>query len=83
MGAQRGRPLGQLARVSAWAFTLGGDVVHTVVVALEEQPEGLRLGMTVEVEITTELGVALPLLDVPHVSRSRRGLKPGGPLRVP
>jgi len=37
-----------------WLPALGGDVVYTVVIALEEQPEGLRLGMSVEVEIATE-----------------------------
>jgi HlyD family secretion protein len=45
---------GRVARVSPLASTLGGDVVYTVVIALEEQPEGLRLGMSVEVEIATE-----------------------------
>ena len=45
---------GQVARISPLASTVGGDVVYTVVVALEEQPEGLRLGMSVEVEIATE-----------------------------
>ena len=59
---------------SRLSSTLGGDVVYTVVIALEEQPEGLRLRMSVEVKLVAELGVALPLLDVPHVSRSRRGL---------
>jgi len=44
---------GQVARISPLASTVGGDVVYTVVVALEEQPEGLRLGMSVEVEIVT------------------------------
>jgi len=45
---------GQVARISPLASTVGGDVVYTVVIALEEQPEGLRLGMSVEVEIATE-----------------------------
>jgi len=45
---------GQVARISPLASTLGGDVVYTVIIALEEQPEGLRLGMSLEVEITTE-----------------------------
>jgi multidrug resistance efflux pump len=44
---------GRVARTSPLASALGGDVVYTVVIALEEQPEGLRLGMSVEVEITT------------------------------
>jgi hypothetical protein len=33
---------------------IGGDVVFPVVVELDEQPEGLRWGMSVEVEIVTE-----------------------------
>ena len=45
---------GQVARISPLASTVGGDVVYTVVIALEEQPEGLRLGMSVEAEIATE-----------------------------
>jgi len=45
---------GHVARISPPASTLGDDVLYTVVVALEEQPEGLRLGMSVEVEIATE-----------------------------
>jgi HlyD family secretion protein len=45
---------GRVARISPLASTLGGDVVYTVVIALEEQPEGLLLGMSVEVEIATE-----------------------------
>ena len=45
---------GQVARISPLASTVGGDVVYMVVIALEEQPERLRLGMSVEVEIATE-----------------------------
>jgi multidrug resistance efflux pump len=45
---------GRVALISPLASTVGGDVVYTVVVELEEQPEGLRLGMSVEVEIATE-----------------------------
>jgi len=44
---------GRVALVSPQASTVGGDVVYTVVIALEEQPEGLRLGMSVEVQIET------------------------------
>jgi multidrug efflux pump subunit AcrA (membrane-fusion protein) len=40
---------GRVAAVSPVAETLGGDVVYRVVVALDEIPEGLRPGMTVEV----------------------------------
>jgi HlyD family secretion protein len=42
---------GQVTLISPQASTVGGDVVYTVVIALEEQPQGLRLGMSVEVEI--------------------------------
>ena len=45
---------GRVARISPLASTVGGDVVYTVVVDLDEQPAGLRLGMSVEVEIATE-----------------------------
>jgi HlyD family secretion protein len=45
---------GRVARISPLASTLGGDVVYTVVIALEEQPEGLLLGMSVEVQIVTD-----------------------------
>ena len=45
---------GRVAQISPLASTVGGDVVYTVVIALDEQPEGLRLGMSVEVEIATE-----------------------------
>ncbi len=45
---------GQVVRVASQATTVGGDVVYQVVVALDEQPPGLRWGMTVEVEIVTE-----------------------------
>jgi len=44
---------GKVARISPLASTVGGDVVYTVVIALEEQPDGVRLGMSVEVEIAT------------------------------
>jgi HlyD family secretion protein len=45
---------GRVALISPMASTLGGDVVYNVVVDLDEQPEGLRLGMSLEVEIATE-----------------------------
>jgi HlyD family secretion protein len=45
---------GRVALISPLASTVGGDVVYTVVIALEGQPEGLLLGMSVEVEIATE-----------------------------
>jgi RND family efflux transporter MFP subunit len=40
-----------IARVSE---TVGGDVVYKVTVELDEQPEGLRWGMSTEVKIETE-----------------------------
>jgi len=45
---------GRVTLISPLASTVGGDVVYTVVVDLDEQPEGLLLGMSVEVEIVTE-----------------------------
>lgn len=45
---------GRVAHISPLASTVGGDVVYTVVLDLDEQPEGLRLGMSAEVEIATE-----------------------------
>jgi HlyD family secretion protein len=45
---------GRVALISPLASTLGGDVVYTVVVDLDQQPQGMRLGMSVEVEIATE-----------------------------
>jgi HlyD family secretion protein len=45
---------GSVVLISPQASTLGGDVVYSVVVDLDELPEGLRLGMSVEVEIATE-----------------------------
>jgi multidrug efflux pump subunit AcrA (membrane-fusion protein) len=45
---------GQVVRVASQATTVGGDVVYQVVVALDEQPPGLRWGMSVEVEISIE-----------------------------
>jgi HlyD family secretion protein len=45
---------GRVILVSPLASTVGGDVVYTVVVDLDDGPAGLRLGMSVEVEIATE-----------------------------
>ncbi|MCC6455309.1 MAG: HlyD family efflux transporter periplasmic adaptor subunit [Caldilineaceae bacterium] len=42
---------GRVARVSPQATVIGGDVVYTVVIDLDEQPPDLRWGMSVEVEI--------------------------------
>jgi HlyD family secretion protein len=43
---------GQVVRIASQATTIGGDVVYPVIVELEEQPPGLRWGMSVDVEIT-------------------------------
>ncbi len=45
---------GIVARISPSADVVGGDVVYTVLIELDEQPPGLRWGMTVEVNIQTE-----------------------------
>jgi HlyD family secretion protein len=45
---------GRIVRVLPQAETLGGDVVFRVVVELDEQPPGLRWGMSVEVEIAPD-----------------------------
>jgi HlyD family secretion protein len=45
---------GWVAEIAPQAMTVGGDVVYAVVVELEEQPPGLRWGMSAEVEIATE-----------------------------
>jgi multidrug efflux pump subunit AcrA (membrane-fusion protein) len=44
---------GHVTGVAPEATTVGGDVVYKVVIALDEQPPGLRWGMSVEVEIET------------------------------
>jgi len=44
---------GRVVHIAPQATTIGGDVVYTVLVELDEQPPGLRWGMSVEVEITT------------------------------
>jgi multidrug resistance efflux pump len=45
---------GRVVRLASQAEMIGGDVVYAVVVELDEQPPGLRWGMSVEVEITTD-----------------------------
>jgi hypothetical protein len=45
---------GRVVRIASQATSVGGDVVYQVVIALDEQPTGLRWGMSVEVEIATE-----------------------------
>jgi hypothetical protein len=42
---------GQVVDIAPQANTVGGDVVYTVTIELDEQPPGLRWGMSVEVEI--------------------------------
>jgi multidrug efflux pump subunit AcrA (membrane-fusion protein) len=45
---------GKVASIAPQADTIGGDVVYAVLVELDEQPAGLRWGMSVDVEIETE-----------------------------
>lgn len=45
---------GQVAGIASQATTIGGDVVYTVRVELDEQPSNLRWGMSIEVEIDTD-----------------------------
>jgi len=45
---------GRVVRIASQAGMVGGDVVYTVVVELDERPAGLRWGMSVDVEIATE-----------------------------
>ena len=42
---------GKVIRISPMADTVGGDVVYKVTIELDEQPKGLRWGMTAEVTI--------------------------------
>ncbi|MCD6291285.1 MAG: efflux RND transporter periplasmic adaptor subunit [Anaerolineae bacterium] len=42
---------GRVARIAPQANIVGGDVVYTVIVSLDEKPEGLRWGMSADVEI--------------------------------
>ena len=44
----------RVIRISPKANVIGGDVVYTVLIELDEQPNGLRWGMTVDVSIETE-----------------------------
>lgn len=45
---------GVVEEISPQASTLGGDVVYTVVIALDDLPPGLRWGMSAEVEVIIE-----------------------------
>jgi multidrug resistance efflux pump len=42
---------GRVTQIAPAATVIGGDVVYMVVVELDEQPSGLRWGMTAQVEI--------------------------------
>ncbi len=44
---------GRVARIAPLAETLGGDVVYTATIELDSLPEGLRAGMSVEVQFGT------------------------------
>ncbi|MEA3408662.1 MAG: HlyD family efflux transporter periplasmic adaptor subunit [Chloroflexota bacterium] len=44
---------GHVVRIADEASTIGGDVVYTVVIELDEEVPGLRWGMSVEVDIDT------------------------------
>ncbi len=44
---------GQVVDVARLSTTLGGDVVYKVIIELDGQPQGLRWGMSAEVEIHT------------------------------
>lgn len=46
--------IGKVIRISPMAESSGGDVVYPVTIQLDEQPEGLLWGMSVEVEIQIE-----------------------------
>jgi multidrug efflux pump subunit AcrA (membrane-fusion protein) len=45
---------GRVVRISPQADVVGGDVVYAVVIELDEQPPGLRWGMSVEVAFEEE-----------------------------
>jgi HlyD family secretion protein len=45
---------GTVARISPQANIIGGDVVYTVLIDLDEQPAEVRWGMSVEVDIATD-----------------------------
>lgn len=45
---------GKVTEIALVSSTLGGDVVYTVTIELDKQPEGLRWGMSADVEIQTE-----------------------------
>jgi multidrug resistance efflux pump len=44
---------GRVVDIASQATTVGGDVIYAVVIELDEQPPGLRWGMSTEVDIAT------------------------------
>ena len=42
---------GRVARISPQASVIGGDIVYSVIIDLEERPPELRWGMSADVEI--------------------------------
>ncbi len=46
--------IGKVIRIAPISETIGGDVVYPVTIELDEQPAGLRWGMSAEVEIQTK-----------------------------
>ena len=45
---------GRVTDIARRSSTVGGDVVYTVTIELDDQPDGLRWGMSAEAEIQTE-----------------------------
>lgn len=45
---------GEVISIAPQATTIGGDVVYTVVIGLDEQPAGLRWGMSADIQIDTQ-----------------------------
>jgi hypothetical protein len=45
---------GRVVDVARHSTTVGGDVVYKVTIELDEQPQGLRWGMSAEVKIQTQ-----------------------------
>jgi multidrug efflux pump subunit AcrA (membrane-fusion protein) len=45
---------GKVVDIARTSETVGGDVVYKVTIALDEQPEGLRWGMSADISIQTE-----------------------------
>lgn len=45
---------GRVVEIAPEASVIGGDVVYTVIIALEDQPAGLRWGMSADVDILAD-----------------------------